>query len=164
MSMHKCEGENMKLTEKLYQLRKYKGLSQEKLAEELYVSRQAVSRWESGETIPTIDNMAAISRFYGVTVDCLIKEDCEIEYTAISDGEREEGEVQEVQGHSFDKKNFLGCVIFATAVIALAIIIGSVTHTRTAITIYIILLGKLALLIFVLVLAWIFVSNLIKKQ
>ena len=52
--------------------RKAKGLTQEQLAEELGVSRQAVSKWESGQSIPDVDKLAALSRFFGVTADSLL--------------------------------------------------------------------------------------------
>lgn len=65
----------MKLSEKLYQLRRQQGLSQEQAAEQLGVSRQAISKWESGQSTPDPDNLAALSRFYHVTTDYLLLED-----------------------------------------------------------------------------------------
>ena len=65
----------MNLSEKLYQLRKQEGLSQEQAAEALGVSRQAVSKWENDTSMPEADKLAAISRFYGVTIDYLLLED-----------------------------------------------------------------------------------------
>ena len=62
----------MELNEKLQQLRKQKGLTQEELAEALFVSRTAVSKWESGRGYPNIDSLKAIAKFFGVTVDELI--------------------------------------------------------------------------------------------
>ena len=53
-------------------LRKEKGLTQEELAEKLYVSRTAVSKWESGRGYPNIDSLKAISGFFSVTVDELL--------------------------------------------------------------------------------------------
>ena len=57
------------MPEKLAELRRQKGLSQIELAEAMSVSRQAVSMWESGATIPSIDNLILLSRLYGVSVD-----------------------------------------------------------------------------------------------
>lgn len=65
----------MKLSEKLYQLRRRQGLSQEQAAEQLGVSRQAISKWESGQSTPDPDKLAALSRFYHVTTDYLLLED-----------------------------------------------------------------------------------------
>lgn len=63
----------MKLKEKLSQLRKDKGLTQLELAEMLSVSRQAVSRWEVGTAVPSLDNLIILSRLYGVPLDDLIQ-------------------------------------------------------------------------------------------
>ena len=62
----------MELNEKLQQLRKQKGLTQEELAQILFVSRTAVSKWESGRGQPNIDSLKAISDYFGVTVDELL--------------------------------------------------------------------------------------------
>lgn len=62
----------MEFNEKLQQLRKQKNLTQEELAEKLYVSRTAVSKWESGRGYPNIDSLKAIAKFFGVTVDALL--------------------------------------------------------------------------------------------
>ena len=65
----------MKLSEKLYSLRRGAGLSQEQLAERLGVSRQAISKWESGVSTPESEKLVLISNYFGVSVDYLIKED-----------------------------------------------------------------------------------------
>ena len=62
----------MEFHEKLQELRKRKGLTQEELAEQLYVSRTAISKWESGRGYPNIESLKAISRFFGVTIDDLL--------------------------------------------------------------------------------------------
>lgn len=58
--------------EKLQTLRKRKGLTQEELAAALFVSRTAISKWESGRGYPGIDSLKAIAAFFGVTVDELL--------------------------------------------------------------------------------------------
>ena len=63
------------LSEKLYQLRKKSGLSQEQLAEQLNVSRQAISKWESGSAFPESEKLIIISNYFGVTVDYLLKDE-----------------------------------------------------------------------------------------
>ena len=65
----------MSLGEKLQELRKRKGLTQEELAEILFVSRTAISKWESGRGNPNIDSLKAISKFFGVTIDELLSGD-----------------------------------------------------------------------------------------
>lgn len=65
----------MKLEEKLIHLRKEEGLSQSKLAEMMGVSRQTISRWETGTSVPTSENMKYLSRLYGVSLDELLHND-----------------------------------------------------------------------------------------
>lgn len=62
----------MEFSEKLQALRKQKGLTQEQLAKELYVSRTAISKWESGRGYPNIDSLKEIAKFFSVTVDRLL--------------------------------------------------------------------------------------------
>ncbi len=62
----------MEFSEKLTQLRKSKNMTQEELAASLYVSRAAVSKWESGRGLPNIDSLKAIATLFGVTVDELL--------------------------------------------------------------------------------------------
>ncbi|RCX22706.1 DNA-binding XRE family transcriptional regulator [Fontibacillus phaseoli] len=64
----------MDFADKLQSYRKQKGLSQENLAEVVGVSRQAVSKWESGQSYPEMDKMIAISELFHVTVDHLVKD------------------------------------------------------------------------------------------
>ena len=59
----------LETAERLVQLRKAHGLSQEELAEKLNVSRQAVSKWERAESSPDTDNLIALAALYGVTLD-----------------------------------------------------------------------------------------------
>ena len=62
----------MEFNEKLQELRKQKGLTQEELAESLYVSRTAISKWESSRGYPNIDSLKAIAKFFSVTIDELL--------------------------------------------------------------------------------------------
>lgn len=65
----------MEFHEKLQELRKEKGLTQEELAGALFVSRTAVSKWESGRGYPNIDSLKAIAAYYQVTIDELLSGD-----------------------------------------------------------------------------------------
>ena len=56
----------------IYELRTKKGLSQEELAEKVFVTRQAVSRWENGETIPNIDTLKLLSKLFNVSINTLL--------------------------------------------------------------------------------------------
>jgi len=69
----------MKLSDKLIELRKTKGWSQEDFAEKLDVSRQAISRWENGTALPDAQNILQISKLFGVSADYLLNDDYERE-------------------------------------------------------------------------------------
>lgn len=63
----------MILSEKIIMLRKKYGWSQEELAERLDISRQSVSKWESGASIPDLERIVSMSQLFGVTTDYLLK-------------------------------------------------------------------------------------------
>lgn len=65
----------MEFHKKLQELRKQKGVTQEELAEAIYVSRTAVSKWESGRGYPNIDSLKAVAKYFAVTVDDLLSGD-----------------------------------------------------------------------------------------
>lgn len=77
----------MELNEKLQQLRKQKGFTQEELAEKLYVSRTAISKWESGRGYPSIDSLKAISKLFGISIDELLSSE---ELMSIAETEQNE--------------------------------------------------------------------------
>ena len=79
----------MEFHEKLQHMRKQQGLTQEELAQALYVSRTAVSKWESGRGYPSIDSLKAIAGFFSLTVDELLSAN---EALALSEQKRVEGE------------------------------------------------------------------------
>lgn len=62
----------LEFNEKIQELRKQKGLTQEELAEILFVSRTAISKWESGKGYPNIDSLKAIAEFFNITIDELL--------------------------------------------------------------------------------------------
>lgn len=64
---------NMTFPEKMQQLRKEKGVSQETLAEHLGVARQTVSKWENGQALPEIDTLIRLSDLYGVSLDQMVR-------------------------------------------------------------------------------------------
>ena len=79
----------MEFNEKLQELRKQKGLTQEELAASLYVSRAAISKWESGRGYPNIESLKAIAKFFSVTVDELLSTN-EVLTIAEEDSKRKE--------------------------------------------------------------------------
>ena len=70
---------NVKIAQRLAELRRARGYSQESLARELGLSRQAVSKWERAESSPDTENLIALARLYGVSLDELLRVDEEIE-------------------------------------------------------------------------------------
>ena len=77
----------MEFNEKLQELRKSRSLTQEELAEALFVSRTAISKWESGRGYPSIDSLKEISHYFSVTIDDLI---CSEEMISVAENEKKE--------------------------------------------------------------------------
>ena len=78
--------DSVKVGKELCRLRKQMGLTQEKLAQEINVSFQAVSNWERGKTPPTLDNLVELSDYFGVSVDSLLRGDGEEYYIGADAG------------------------------------------------------------------------------
>ncbi len=85
----------MEFCEKLQELRKSRGLTQEALAEMLYVSRTAVSKWESGRGYPSIGSLKAISRCFSVSLDDLLSGEA-ILTIAETDGKQKAGRLRDL--------------------------------------------------------------------
>lgn len=85
----------MEFNQKLQELRKQKGLTQEELAVSLYVSRTAISKWESGRGYPNIDSLKAIAKFFSLTVDSLLSAE-EVLTIAEADNKRKEKRFRDV--------------------------------------------------------------------
>ena len=77
----------MEFNEKLQELRKSRSLTQEELAEALFVSRTAISKWESGRGYPSLDSLKEISKFFSVSIDDLI---CSEEIISAAEDEKKE--------------------------------------------------------------------------
>lgn len=116
--MQQIGKERVKLTfgEKLVQLRKQHRLSQDELAARLKVSRQAVSRWETGETMPETENVLGLSRLFQVSTDYLLKEELEEgpgQEEAISRAAQQTAAGQGAANHG---KRILGIVLTALGI------------------------------------------------
>lgn len=119
----------MKLDEKLVRLRKEKGLTQLELAEAVKVSRQAVSKWESGGGMPSTENLMGLSELYGVSVDYLLnKEDRDPEDGNVSKDTTEKS--FESVGEEKRRVPVKKWVVVALVVLILAVTIGILTINR----------------------------------
>ena len=78
----------MSLSENLQRLRKEKGLSQEDVAQKLFVSRQSVSKWENGIAEPGVENLKALASLYGVTLDELVGNESAGGFQFVEEGPR----------------------------------------------------------------------------
>ena len=103
----------LRFSEKLQTLRKERSLSQEQLAELLNVSRQSISKWESGQTFPEINKLIILSDLFNITLDDLVK-DKNIEYTYGVDDKSEEKEDQEKDDD--DDWLTVGCMMVGAAI------------------------------------------------
>lgn len=96
----------MEFCEKLQELRKKRGLTQEELAKQLYVSRTAISKWESGRGYPSIDSLKAIAKYFSVSVDDLLSGDTVL---AIAEEDRTQSEKRSRTLAYKDSKLCVGC-------------------------------------------------------
>lgn len=112
----------MSLAEKIVSLRKQKGLTQMDLAEQLNVSRQAISRWEVGAAVPSTDNLKVLGELYGVPVDYLLNDDTTEAIQSTREAE-ENPKVKVTAQKKVKYKLFLICV--AVIAIAAVILIGT---------------------------------------
>lgn len=106
----------MTFGEKLTKLRKCSGMSQEALAEELLVSRQAVSRWETGETMPDSENLRQLSRIFRVSTDYLLHDDYE--------GDRDIPAVKEAEETLTRQQRLNICFLLAAGAGAMSMLVG----------------------------------------
>ena len=115
----------MKLCEKLYELRRAAGLSQEELAERLNVSRQAVSKWENGAAQPELSKLVELSRLYGVIVDVLLSlEEAEKAETGPDAPTDAPAPAQPSLGASEPKKTLRLKLLLGAAAVCLALAVG----------------------------------------
>lgn len=97
----------MLLNEKISVIRKMNNMSQEAFAEELGVSRQAVSKWETGSSVPDVQLLLRIADFYNITLDQLIRDEFDL---PVSQADSERLEKEETDTADFDIEKYLGKV------------------------------------------------------
>jgi transcriptional regulator with XRE-family HTH domain len=142
----------MKFRDKLFQLRKKRGLTQDELAEALNVSRQAVSKWEMGTAVPDTENMLALSKLFGVSLDYLINDDIKTEMDT---------PIVKATASIF-KINYqyiITRLIIASCVIATVSIIGVLTRSFFNMLITLLVLGTIFLIYYGLRLFMLYRSN-----
>ena len=130
----------MRFEEKIINLRKQKGLSQEELAEQLGVSRQAVSRWELGQTLPDIPNLVQLCELFGVSADYLVKEEASKRNSADAEENPEEEKqktkalariAKERAKQQQAARNFYN-FMWVTAVICVCFSVATMIESRTS--------------------------------
>lgn len=120
----------MELYEKLYELRRASGMSQEELAEKLGVSRQAVSKWESGATHPELSKLIELSKLYSVSVDELLSlehakpEQDAAESPVQSNAEKAPAEKLSFRDFCIQHKKIIGGAAVAAMALAALIAVG----------------------------------------
>ena len=120
----------MELYEKLYELRRASGMSQEELAEKLGVSRQAVSKWESGATQPELSKLIELSKLYSVSVDELLSlehakpEQDAAESPVQSNAEKAPAEKLSFRDFCIQHKKIIGGAAVAAVALAALIAVG----------------------------------------
>lgn len=116
----------MKLEEKLVALRKEKGLSQLKLSEMMDVSRQAISRWETGVAVPSIENLKYLGKLYDVSLDYLFNDDMDEPERNQRISEEQEKPIaapDSVDDRKNGKKKFTKWVVIALGLLVLMVMI-----------------------------------------
>ena len=110
----------MSLSENLQRLRKEKGLSQEDVAQKLFVSRQSVSKWENGAAEPGVENLKALANLYGVTLDQLMGNESAEGFQFVEEGPNTKNTLQ-------SNRLYYGLVAFRAAWAAAMVVFSFVT-------------------------------------
>lgn len=112
----------MTLREKLIVSRDRAGLSQMELANQLGVSRQAVSRWESGDTTPTMDKLKALAKLYGVSLDWLFGDTADGEPPEAAKPEADRNPDDAPAGKEGEKKQKIRAIAIALTIVVIALV------------------------------------------
>ncbi len=116
----------MELSEKILALRKGNGLTQEQLAEKIDVSRQAVSKWESGQAVPEPDKIVALSIAFDVTTDYLLKSS-EIDDLSVKTEMLERQQQQMLLREEKNKKTRI-CILYSIAMFFIFMAVYFIGH------------------------------------
>ncbi len=116
----------MEFSEKLFTLRKANDLTQEQLAEKLEVSRQSISKWESGQANPELDKIVALSAIFNVTTDYLLKSS-DIDDISVKT-EILEKQQQAMLAKVQKQQNIFWCILYSGAVYLLFLAVYFIEH------------------------------------
>lgn len=116
----------MELSKKLATLRKSKGLSQLELAEEINVSRQAISRWEVGSAIPSTNNLKSLSDIYSVPMEYFLAENAEL---GLESNEVEDISKENLTEDKVTKKNHKKITVWPFILVAI-ILVGVIVSIK----------------------------------
>ena len=116
----------MDFSEKLLTLRKANGLTQEQLAEKLEISRQSVSKWESGQATPELDKIVALSVIFDVTTDFLLKSS-EIDDLSVKTDMLEKQQ-QMLLKREQQQRQIFGCVMYSLAIYLIFLAVYFIGH------------------------------------
>lgn len=110
----------MELSERLTELRKEKNLSQAELADALNVSRQSVSLWENGSTVPALDKLQFLAEFYGVTLDEL--------FYSVEEKPKAQEAAPQATGEKPKRKWVYLCAAAVVVMLLIAVLIAVIGH------------------------------------
>ena len=123
----------MKLAENIQRLRKAAGWTQEQLAQKCAVSRQAVSKWEAGQSVPSLDKLRQLANSFGISVDELVQDDPEPEETPQPESpslvELDQARQTRTRRHGWTAAAIV-CLIVAVGILALQIVTYTIVRAR----------------------------------
>lgn len=122
----------MELSEKLLNLRKANDLTQEELAEKIGVSRQAVSKWESGQSVPELDKIVALCELFDITTDYLLKPS-ELDLLSVKTqmlAKQQENLENAIQKKEKKKTTILGCAAIYLVAFSAMMLLGRLSWTN----------------------------------
>lgn len=164
----------MILADKIINLRKKNGISQEELADKLDVSRQSVSKWETGQSIPDLSKILSMSKLFSVSTDVLLKDDIELEDAPQLVDSDNDGNLERVtieMANDFISKKKKTAPIIATGVSLcilspiLLVLLSGLSGLLSAISeTFAVTLGIIVLLVFVAIAVGLFVYSYFKTK
>lgn len=116
----------MNFAEKIFNLRKSRNMTQEQLAEQLNVSRQSISKWESGQATPELEKVVAMSQIFEVTIDYLLKPS-EIDELSVKT-EILEKQQEQLLSRENKRNKLLRCIMYSLGVYLIFFVVYIIGH------------------------------------